>query len=110
MTKQNTDNMVSYVRFLLILTGLIMLNFNTPVQSSSGIALTANFSFIQQAGPGIFQLCRVLAEAASTETAIYQNAIFSSLQKAGIIKENLKEGRSFRIVSVNSRHAGTKQN
>lgn len=110
MTKQNTDNMVSYVRFLLILTGLIMLNLNTPVQSSSDISLTADFSFIQQAGPGIFQLCRGLLESASAEAGIYQTEVVNRLQKAGLIKESQKNGRSFKIVSVNSRYSTTKQN
>ncbi len=102
--------MVSYVRFLLILTGLIMLNFNTPVQSSSDLALAANFSFIQQAGPGFFQLCRGLLETASSETASYINAVVSHPQKTGLSKGRQKDGRSFRIVSINSKHSAAKHN
>jgi len=110
MTKQNTGHMVSYVRFLLILTGLIMLNFNTPVQSSSDISLNADFTFIQQSGPGIFQLGRILVATVSAKASIYQSDLLSRLQKAGLLKESDKDGRSFRIVSVSSRHAASKQN
>ena len=110
MTKQNTGHMVSYVRFLLILTGLIMLNFNTPVQSNSDISLNADFTFIQQSGPGIFQLGRILVATVSAKASIYQSDLLSRLQKAGLLKESDKDGRSFRIVSVSSRHAASKQN
>ncbi len=110
MIKQNTGNMVSYVRFLLILTGLIMLNFNTPVQSSSDISITADFSFIPQTGPGVFQLCQKFLGSASVETGVYRNMVPSQLPKASSLKEKQKDRRSFRIVSVDSRHSVAKYN
>lgn len=110
MTKQNTGNMVSYVRFLLILTGLVMLNFNTPVQSSSELSLAADFSFIKQTGPGVFEICQRLLTAVSDEAAVYQSNMVSRLQKAGLLKNNQKDRRSFKIVSINSRYSATKHN
>ncbi len=54
--------------------------------------------------------CSGLIKIASAEAGIYKSDILSRLQQTGLLKKSQKDGRSFRIVSINSKHSATKHN
>jgi murein DD-endopeptidase MepM/ murein hydrolase activator NlpD len=92
----------SFQRFILILTGLVMLQLNVPVQSRKDIVLSADFSYFQYSGPGLYQLCSAVIAAATSELARIETTgkeLFSGIAEHS---EEPGKSKSFKIVKIAS--------
>lgn len=92
----------SFQRLLLILTGLVLLQMNVPVQTRSDMVLSADFSYFQYSGPSAYQFGSTFVSAAAAEftrAAAVGKEMIAALSEEITRPEKIK---SFKIVKIAS--------
>ncbi len=107
MTKSRHTPLSSYVRFSLIFLGLILLQWNVPVQSCSELHLSADLVLPEKESFSIYSSGLQLAAITRLEFSSLQNRLLSGL--AGIDQPE-SQTRSFKIVKVSSTQSNSKRN
>ncbi len=107
MTKSRHTPLSSYVRFSLIFLGLIMLQWNVPVQSSSDLHLSADLVLPQKGSFSVYSTGLQLAAITRLELSALQSSILDCLYN---IDQPENRAKSFRIVKVSSIQSNGKRN
>ncbi|MDD3147730.1 MAG: M23 family metallopeptidase [Candidatus Riflebacteria bacterium] len=92
------------VRFFLILAGLILLQWNVPVQSCNSLQICADFRLPEQQRFHFYGSCKeMLATAKTGFSSFFQTALMSVA-----VNENKSKPKSFKIVSIKSTHSAAR--
>ncbi|HNX76045.1 MAG TPA: M23 family metallopeptidase [Candidatus Rifleibacterium sp.] len=105
MTQKRHTKLSSYVRFSLMVLGLLLLQWNVPVQSCSELHLTGDLILPEKESVKPFTVCRELLADASQQLAHLQQFIGACISDI----EEPAGKKSFRIVKVTSVQSQSKK-